>query len=249
MEKTFTVPSGHSYTIREQNGGDDDILSSKVGLEKLMNITNFISAIVVSTDYTQSGKLTPEEAFTLPVLDRDVILIQSRIHSLGKDVDFEFEWKPGIKTNYTQDLEELIFKDYGVIPEKEEIDSKPDAVPYYPIKQFKDIKITTTSGKVFLFDINTNDQEVIYINLPLSEQTKNKKLTCRNLRLVMDGKPVAVTNFEMFSVQEMREINKAIKEVDPIYSGNVFITNPDNPNQRYPINIFSLDSFFYLEEI
>ena len=65
----------------------------------------------------------------------------------------------------------------------------------------------------------------------------------------MDGKPVAVTNFEMFSVQEMREINKAIKEVDPIYSGNVFITNPDNPNQRYPINIFSLDSFFYLEEI
>ena len=90
MEKTFTVPSGHSYTIREQNGGDDDILSSKVWLEKLMNITNFISAIVVSTDYTQSGKLTPEEAFTLPVLDRDVILIQSRIHSLGKDVDFEF---------------------------------------------------------------------------------------------------------------------------------------------------------------
>ena len=145
--------------------------------------------------------------------------------------------------------EELIFKDYEVIPEKEEIDSKPDAVPYYPIKQFKDIKITTTSGKVFLYDINTNDQEVVYINLPLSEQTKNKKLTCRNLRLVMDGKPVAVTNFEMFSVQEMREINKKIKEIDPIYSGNVFITNPDNPNQRYPINIFSLDSFFYLEEI
>jgi len=249
MEKTFTVPSGHSYTIREQNGADDDILSSKVELEKLMNITNFISAIVVKTDYTESGKLSPEEAYTLPVLDRNVILIQSRIHSLGKDVEFDFEWKKDLKVSYIQDLEELIFTDYSKVPEKEEIMAKPDAVPYYPIKQFKDLKITTTSGKVFLFDIYTNDQEVRYMNLPLAEQTKNKKLTCRNLRLLIDGKPVVVSNFDMFSVQEMKEINKAIKDMDPVYSGYIYINNPDNPNQKYPINIFSLDSFFYLEEI
>ena len=249
MEKTFVVPSGHSYTIREQNGGDDDILSSKVGLDKLMNITNFISSIVVFTTSTNHGKLTPDEAYNLPVLDRNVILIQSRIHSLGKEVEFDFEWKPGIKTGYSQNLNELIFEDYSKFPTEDEIKSKPDAVPYYPTKIFKDIEILTATGKKLLFDRYTNADEVEYINLSLEQQTKNRKLICRNLRLVVDGNPVKVSNFEMFSVSEMREINKVVKDLDPTYDGVIYITNPENPNQRTSLNIFSLDSFFYLEEI
>lgn len=49
----FTVPSGYKYTIREQNGADDDILSNPVEAATLKNISRFIAAIVINTDYTQ----------------------------------------------------------------------------------------------------------------------------------------------------------------------------------------------------
>lgn len=249
MEKTFTVPSGYVYTIREQNGNDDDILSSKVDLDKLMNISNFISAIVVKTDATTTGRLTPEEAFHLPVLDRSVILIQSRILSLGEELEFDFSWDGKEQTDYSQNLNDLIFN-YSETATKEMIASKPEAVPYYPLlNKFKDIPINTTSGKSLLFDILTNDKEVEYINLPLSQQTKNQKLIVRNLRMKVDEAFIKVNNFELFSVKDMVEINKAVKAFDPTFNAAVTISNPNNPIQKVPINIFSLDSFFYLEEI
>lgn len=72
----FTVPSGYKYVIREQNGADDDILSNPVEARTLRNISRFIAAIVVSTDYTQNGKLTVDDAHQLlngdcelPILD------------------------------------------------------------------------------------------------------------------------------------------------------------------------------------
>ena len=53
----FIAPSGFSYTIREQNGEDEEILSNRADARNLMNITKFIASIVVSTDFTTSGHL------------------------------------------------------------------------------------------------------------------------------------------------------------------------------------------------
>ncbi|MFR4338542.1 MAG: hypothetical protein ACLT33_11415 [Lachnospira pectinoschiza] len=79
----FVAPSGYFYEIREQNGADEDILSNPVDARTLMNLTKFISAIVVKTDFTAKGKLSIEDALALPVNDRYAIIIQSRIFSLG----------------------------------------------------------------------------------------------------------------------------------------------------------------------
>ena len=101
----FVTPSGHLVSIREQNGADDDILSNPVEASNLMNLSRFISAIVVEADYYENGKLTVEQAHNLPVLDRYAILFNSRIFSLGEILDFDYDWKEnGGKASYEQDL-------------------------------------------------------------------------------------------------------------------------------------------------
>jgi hypothetical protein len=106
-ELTFTVPSGNLVTIREQNGADDDILSNPVEATNLMNLSRFISGIILKSTYKQ-GRLTVDEVHNLPVLDRYCIIINSRIFSLGEELEFTQDWGPnGGKVAYTQDLREF----------------------------------------------------------------------------------------------------------------------------------------------
>ena len=104
----FITPSGYRYSIREQNGADEDILSNPMDVRNLMNLTKFIQAIVVDTDFTGTRRLTVEDADRIPLNDRYCILFQSRIFSLGDEVEFEYDWgqEGGVQT-YGQSLSEM----------------------------------------------------------------------------------------------------------------------------------------------
>ena len=129
--KTFVSPSGKYYTIREQNGEDEEILSNEADAKNLMNITKFIAGIVTETDFTESGKLTIKDALDMPLLDRMAVIFQSRIFSLGDTVNFEYDWcEENDKVVYEQDLKEFLFDDYSQVPSNEELEAKPDAIPY-----------------------------------------------------------------------------------------------------------------------
>lgn len=242
----FFSPSGHQFVIREQNGEDENILSNPSDAKTLMNLTKFISAIVVKTDFTKSGKLSIEDALELPVLDRYCILIKSRIFSLGEDLIITYKWG-NKEIEYEEDLRQFVFNDYGQLPTEEEMESKPSAVPYYPKKDFKDIIVTLSTGKVISYDILTGKGEQYIITLPESKQTRNNELIARNLKLQVDGKFETVHNFSSFSVREMAELRKTIKANDPIFAGLTELTNPDTGEVvAYPI--MASPTFFYLTE-
>ena len=113
----FTAPSGFKYSIREQNGADEDILSNPMDSKNLMNLTKFIQAIVVDTDFTPNRRLTVEDADSIPLNDRYHIIFMSRIFSLGEEVDFEYNWgQNGGVVSYGQPLKEMVFEDYGTLP-------------------------------------------------------------------------------------------------------------------------------------
>ena len=250
----FTAPSGYKYTIREQNGADDDILSNPVEAQQLMNISRFIAGIVVSTDFMgkTNGRLTPEEVHNLmPALDRYCILMQSRIFSIGKELDFEHDWgknKGGI-VNYSQDLEEFLF-DYSKMPTNEELEAKPNAIPYYPQQKVtKDITFTIGSGKELMFDLLTAQGESYVVNLPLEKGTKNQNLIARNLRVKVDGKWEKVTSFHIFSVKDMIEIRSNVLGLDPIFNGITTIENPNVPGMSEQISVVAIKGFFYPGEI
>lgn len=245
-----TAPSGYKYELREQTGEDDDIISNPVAAKDLTNLSRFIQGVVIKTDRTKSGRLTLEDVKNLPLNDKYFLLLASRKHSLGDIVDFTYDWGEdfGGKKEYEQDLTELMFDDYGVTPDEEELNSKPFAVPYYPGDIEKDIRVNLTSGKTVVFDLMDGNGEAYLLNLPVEERTKNKELIARNLRLEVDGKFEQVKNFKLFTPKDMVEMRKAVAENDPIFTGNIEIENPTT-SQVLQLNIIAVPGFFFPGEV
>lgn len=245
----FTAPSGFKYSIREQNGADEDILSNPMDSKNLMNLTKFIQAIVVDTDFTPNRRLTVEDADRIPLNDRYHIIFMSRIFSLGEEVDFEYNWgQNGGVVPYGQPLKEMVFEDYGTLPTEKEMNDKPNAIPYYLVqKKLVDYEVVLSSGKQVMFDLMTGAGERWLVMLPIEKQTKSAALMARNLRLLVDNKWEKVENFSLFSIRDMAEIRKSIFAHDPVFSGNTEVENPVTGEKvEYPIMLSS--SFFYLTE-
>lgn len=246
---SFISPAGYQYTIREQNGADEDILSNPVDAKDLTNLTKFISSIVVNTDFTSYGKLTLQDVDRLPLNDRYSIIFHSRIFSLGEEVEFEYDWgNQGGVVNYSQNLKEFIFDDYSKIPTDEELESKPHAIPYYPMtKKLTDYIVTLSSGKVVSFDLMNGLQERMLIKLPVEKQTRNSSLLARNLKLQVEGNFEKVTSFAIFTPKDMVELRKEILAMDPIFDGNTDIEHPSlGLKEKFPIML--TQTFFFLTE-
>ena len=258
----FTLPSGYSCEIREQNGEDEEILSNPSSIKNFMNINEFIAGIVTHTDFTASGKLLVSDVMKLPLLDRAVILINSRIFSLGEELEFNYKWprpensKDQAEFTYTQDLKDYLFEDYSKQPTEEELASKPDAVPYYLVPedkknegkvQLKDLTFTLTSGKEIMWDVATVESEQYLMKLGMENISRNKDLLARNLRLKVEGNWEKVQNFKLFSVKDMAEMRKEISSLDPSFTGTTDIEDPITHNKAQ-VSILAVPTFFYLTE-
>ena len=204
-----------------------------------------------------------KDVLNLPLLDRAVILINSRIFSIGSELEFNYRWprpknsKDPSEFTYIQDLRDYIFEDYGRVPTEEEVKDKPDAVPYYQLPedidnpgkiQLKDIPLTLTSGKELLWDVATVNSEQYLMKLGLDNISRNKDLIARNLRLKVDGNWEKVQNFKLFSIKDMAEMRKAILSSDPTFTGITEIEDPVT-SEKLQISILTVPTFFYLTEV
>lgn len=246
---TFKVPSGATYTIREQNGADDDVISNVADASNLMNFSKFIAGLVIETDAVPTKKLTPDMAHRIPVLDRYCIMLNSRIFSMGPEVEFVHDWgeQNGGEIQYRVDLAQYLL-DYNEY-NNEEATSKPDAIPFYPEGQITTgLGFTTSSGKELLFDCLTAEGEAFIMNSPMNKQTKNQGLIARNLRYKMGEEIIPVENFSVFTVRDMQEIRSTVKAMDPTWDANCEIVNPLN-EQPLTLNLMGIKSFFFPEEM
>ena len=64
LTHTFKAPSGTEYTIREQNGQDEEVLTNTGEIRRNMNINNFLQGIIMSSS-KKDGKLSMEEILSL----------------------------------------------------------------------------------------------------------------------------------------------------------------------------------------
>lgn len=242
----FYVPSGYVYEIREQNGEDEEILSNPADIRNLMNFTKFIQAIVVRTDFTTTGRLTLEDALRIPVNDRYCILFKSRIFSLGDSIEFSYKWDSG-NVDYEQDLNEFLFEDYSKLPSEEELNAKPNAIPFYPDGKKTEFEFELGSGKQIKFNLLDGNGEQRMVLLPIEKQTRNSPLLCRNLQLKVEGKWEKVQSFALFTPKEMSEIRKAVLSVDPAFSGETELENPAT-GEKTKYSIILAKGFFFLTE-
>lgn len=245
----FTAPSANIFTIREQNGEDEDILSNPREMKTLLHLSRYISAIVVSTTFTRTGKLTLADALALPLLDRYCILLQSRIFSLGETLEFEYQWSPNHTVSYEEDLTKYLFSSYDSTPSEEELNSKPNAIPFYLDPSIIEGKeFTLASGKRVWWQAANGNTEQTILKLSEDKRTRNAELVARNLKLEVDGKFESVKNFTLFSVRDMAEIRKLVATYDPTFAGMTDLENPDTGEIiQYPI--LAAPSFFFLTEL
>lgn len=257
LTTTFTAPSGTQYTIREQNGQDEEILTNTIEANRGMNITNFLQGIIMSTS-KKDGKLTTAEVLDLPCLDRACIMLQSRIFSIGEELVFTHRWlekgdpEKYQDVEYSQDLREFLFDDYGckdtISPEElaKAIQEKPKAIPFYPSTTDEYITLNLKSGKKARFKVSNGHTELYLLNLKESEQTRNSNLIARHLELQVDGKWERVFNFSLFSIKDMQEIRKAANAYDPVPDLTVNLCNPET-GEFTEIPLFAISDFFFPE--
>lgn len=249
----FIAPSGSKYVIREQNGADDDILSNPSTSRNLMNLSHFISAIIVDQNfYPNKTRISPEDALNLPSNDRYAILVNSRIHSIGETLEFTHDWGGTLgKVEYEIDLNELVFNKPASQITEEDLETKPEAIPVYPAEyQAGSTTLFIQAGdKELSFELLTGKGEQYLIELPMDKRTKNQELVARNLKLKVNGNYEKVTNFSMFTLKEMRSIRRSVAENDPMFSGNIKISHRSNPEIVDYVNIMGIPDFFWPEEI
>lgn len=255
---TFVAPSGRTYTIREQNGQDEEVLTNIGEIKKFMNLNNFLQGIIMSTSEKQ-GKLTLQEVMDLPILDRNCIFLQSRIFSIGEEVEFSYRW-PDLQEpengekyreiEYIQDLNEYLFDDYSARDTitEEELLAKPKAIPFYPDYKQGFLVFDLKSGKKIRFKLADGNSELFLMKVPDNEKTRNTDLFMRNLELNVEGKWERVGNFSLFSTKDMREIRKYVRDYDPTCDLTSYIEDPGRPGESTEIPIMSVASFFFPEE-
>lgn len=244
QSKKFFLPDGKTWVvIREQNGEDDDIISNPVKAEDLSNFSEFISRIVIDTNYTASGKITEEVARKMPVNLHYAIIMHSRIFSLGDTFNFSYNWADGMNVEYEQDLKELVFNDYSKAPTEEELLAKPYAIPYYPLMEQKLFYCDLPSGKKVRYHLLDVQGEAMMMNTQV--KTKNLEIKARGLELEVNGVWEKVQNFSLFSVKDMAFIRKSMAETDPVYLGYIDIEHPITKIKQL-FSVMGVPDFFYM---
>jgi len=243
----FTLPSGKSVTIREQNGDDDDLISNAHYAKNGSHLNHFISAIVISTDITPTKRLTPEDVMKMKVRDKYAILIKSRCFSIGKEVQFEYDWGSdnGGKVLYTEDLEQYIF-DYAN-PEYPEIGHEDYFE--YRIRPYLDgdasiRELELSSGKKVRYEYLNGVSEKYLLELPTIKMTKNAELKARNIHQESNGEWIKVQSFKFFNSTDMRELRDDVKMYDPDTTLISELENPKNEAIEFFPIILAPDFFF-----
>lgn len=250
--KELTTPSGFKVVIREQNGNDDDIISSSAEATDGTAINRFVASIVVDSDITPGGNISLGDVLNMRLSDKYFIILASRIFSIGQILKFEFIWDDIEEPiMYEEDLGNYIWN-YSTndFPGST---SSPDYFKYRlpPSKSGKDKarELTLKSGKQVRYTYLNGLGEKFLLLLPEEKNSKNQELIARGLQLKIDDGWVDVENFRIFSTTDMAEIrNDVYYKYDPILNLYTDVQHPKSGKFiTYPI--MGNNDFFFPREI
>lgn len=252
IAETMT-PSGRVFAIREQNGNDDDVLSNPVTKKDLSNYDNFLAGIILYEKVGGEEKsVSINDIKKLLLQDRSHLLIFSRIHTMGPEMKFDFDFgeaKPsegGGKFPYTEDLSQFLHDYTKEFPKEGEEGYFKYKIPPYPANAYNDFIIKLSTGKQLKFHLWNRESELLNLGLLDHERTKNSELKARGLSLLNEkGDYVLVENFQMFTKSEMIEIHNKVSELDTTQMLQISeITHPHTGHiVEFPV-LASVDFFF-----
>lgn len=250
------LPSGHAIVIREQNGNDDDVLSSFTKDDLDSNAINrFVAGIIIKNTYKWAkteGRMNDKDVLNIPLRDKYFIIMASRIFSLGDILKFDWDWKDGNNlVSYEQDLTGFLWnynKDFPFNPSDEGY-FKERIKPYSKDLTESSVRtFTLRSGKEVQYTLLNGNGENFLLKLPVEKRTVNAGLKARKLKLNVEGTWQDVVNFSSFSPKDMADIRKDIETYDSQFDGIIQIENP-NTGQVMDLPLMNIPDFFFPREV
>lgn len=232
--KQITLSNGAQITIREQNGNDEDIISSKSSALDPLAYSRYISAVVVGPTI-----LSEEEANKLSSRDRVRILIETRILSFGSILEFKFK---GYQLSFN--LREFLETEDGEVPHKYFITPTPatnsvDSLGT-PVHEFEN------EGSTYRFYPYCGHSEVLLTNLLASNNNvirENDILRVRKLSLkVGENKFKVISDFKLLNSRSLRGIKSQVEALDPEWAPLISLPIAEG-NQEVPV-IYIPEFFF-----
>lgn len=262
--RTYEVllPCGSKVTLREQNGNDDDVISSfNKGEVESTSFNRFVAGLVVDNNFpfvkTPGKSLSVKEVLQMPLNSKYFIIMVSRIFSLGEMLYFEWDWKDGNKpVPYEDDLTQYLW-DYEItFPEPGDPIYNKERIKPYTITKDSEGNIeyhrqfTLKTGKTIKYDLLNGHGENYLLKLPVDKRTANSTIKARNTCLWVEEKGdwVKIENFKFFTPREMAEIRAGILDTDPSFEGLTTIENPVN-GESSQLPLLHIPDFFFPREI
>lgn len=251
---TLLLPSGNSVVIREQNGNDDDVISSMDSSKSQATPFNrFIAGIICEQTFPfvdHEKSITPKEVLEMPLRDKYYILMASRAFSISPILKFQWDWRDGkAPVHYEEDLTPYLPNYKEELPEPQEPGYfKYRIEPYLHTNPFREISLQ--SGKKVKYKWLDGHGEVYMLNLPEDKANINTQLRSRFIQLYDDktGQWFDVHDFRAFNSRDMQEIRFDIEENDKPFDGLTDIKNPYSGN-IVAIPLLSIPDFFFPRQI
>jgi hypothetical protein len=245
----FIAPSGSVYYVRELNGDDESIISNTALNKQGKAFNLFISSIVVAFNNNMRNP-TYEEVMDMRIRDKYAILIFSRIQSLGSELRFQYTW-PGYEqpTIYVEDLNNFIADYSKPVPKEGEPGYFAERIAPYEFSDGRYREIQLSSKKEIRYLYSNGYTEKYMLDLSEEDLHRNSELYSRKLSIKVGNDWVKVEKLSDFSIRDLQEIRKDIKEFDRNYNLLTEISNPRNPFEKQFIPIVGIEDFFFQEAI
>lgn len=241
LTSSVNVPSGRTFIIREQNGADDEVITSFLNSDdnELVVLDRFLTNLVLHEVVdNEKNEVLLSDVQNLLVRDKYALLIKSRIFSLGESLKFSHKFYPeDVEEEFVEDLRNYVWDYTKPFPKKGEVDYDRHRIP--PYESTSPLLYSLSSGKQISFELLTAKGEA---NLASGPQHINREL---QVRKISSGTPLQeVNNFEVFSARDMAEIRAKVREHDFL---TPLTTEFDNPvtGEEVSIPLLSLPDFFF----
>jgi hypothetical protein len=184
------------------------------------------------------------------IRDKYAILIFSRIQSLGSELRFQYTW-PGYEqpTIYVEDLNNFIADYSKPVPKEGEPGYFAERIAPYEFSDGRYREIQLSSKKEIRYLYSNGYTEKYMLDLSEEDLHRNSELYSRKLSIKVGNDWVKVEKLSDFSIRDLQEIRKDIKEFDRNYNLLTEISNPRNPFEKQFIPIVGIEDFFFQEAI
>lgn len=251
------LPCSTKVTLREQNGNDDDVISSfNKGEIESTPFNRFVASLIVNHNFpfAKNKHLSLNDVLAIPLKSKYFIIMVSRIFSLGINLYFEWDWKDGHPpVPYEDDLTQYLWDYEKEFPHKGSPDFNPERISPYDMEASDDENkfyrvVDLPTGKRIKYSLLNGFGENFLLKLPLEKRNANSALKARKLSLWVEDKFIEVETFKPFTPREMALIRKHVEEQDSDFQGLTTIENPNN-GETSQLPLLHIPDFFFPREI